>query len=378
MSFEVTPFLRGGAEFEFRDDTQIPLRLALNTPFISTLVAFSSCDDALRIHPAVASILDDMRFLLTAVLALPAAPSAKELHKVHTTSAWIHERISSLPEDAPAARRPSAASSTTPSRDSPSTDTREDQQQQPAGRSRAHGPRQPQQQPQSKSRRPSAQPPPARPADSYQQREGGGSSQAQASPSPSPAPPSAASSSPDHVYQAVRLAALLYSRAVMQRRPFSAVVAPVEFLRLWTTVWRVPLSTWRSLLGVLAWILLPILPSSKAAQPHDRFVKAIMNIALFQVGMDNWEIGSAVMEAGLNLQRWLAGETGEVAGSPEVGGEAGGSSNYWHLPDGRGREAAFAGEQGGREAKQGSESTEAGKGGGGKGKDFYRQGGLWS
>jgi hypothetical protein len=105
----------------------------------------------------------------------------------------------------------------------------------------------------------------------------------------------------------VRLAALLYSRAIMRRRPFSEVVLPGEFLRLWTTAWRVPLSTWRSLLGVLAWILLPILPSGKAAQPHDRLVKAVMNITLFQIGMDNWEIGSAVMAAALSLQRWLAG-----------------------------------------------------------------------
>ncbi|SPQ24939.1 b145e114-46ea-418d-aa4b-d488dc226038 [Thermothielavioides terrestris] len=299
LSFEVSPFLQGGSEFEFRDNVQIPLRLALNTPFISTLVAFSSCDDALRIHPAVASILDDMRFLLATVLALPETPSAKELHKVHTTSAWIHERISSLPEESPAARRPSAGSSTTPSRDSPVTDIREGQQQAGHGRPRGLTPQQQ-----------SGWPPMPVPgqAGTDHLREGSPNPGRQASPNNnSQSPPPAAAEPPDHVYQAVRLAALLYSRAIMRRRPFSEVVLPGEFLRLWTTAWRVPLSTWRSLLGVLAWILLPILPSGKAAQPHDRLVKAVMNITLFQIGMDNWEIGSAVMAAGLSLQRWLAG-----------------------------------------------------------------------
>ncbi|AEO62235.1 uncharacterized protein THITE_2106184 [Thermothielavioides terrestris NRRL 8126] len=299
LSFEVSPFLQGGSEFEFRDNVQIPLRLALNTPFISTLVAFSSCDDALRIHPAVASILDDMRFLLATVLALPETPSAKELHKVHTTSAWIHERISSLPEESPAARRPSAGSSTTPSRDSPVTDIREGQQQAGHGRPRGLTPQQQ-----------SGWPPMPVPgqAGTDHLREGSPNPGRQASPNNnSQSPPPAAAEPPDHVYQAVRLAALLYSRAIMRRRPFSEVVLPGEFLRLWTTAWRVPLSTWRSLLGVLAWILLPILPSGKAAQPHDRLVKAVMNITLFQIGMDNWEIGSAVMAAALSLQRWLAG-----------------------------------------------------------------------
>ncbi|KAK3901686.1 oleate activated transcription factor 3 [Staphylotrichum tortipilum] len=307
LSFEISSFLREGPEFDFRDNSQIPLRIALNTPLISSLVAFSSCDTALRIHPAVASILDDMRFLLAAVLALPESPSAKELQKVHTTSAWIHERISSLPEDSPAARRPSATSSPFASRASSAMPeaSSEDQQHPLAGRGNPR-PQQHQHHQQKQPRRASAQslslehprvpsrsPPPPGPA----------------TPAASAGQPGPADPRPDYVYQAVRQAALLYSRAIMQRRPFSMVVAPAEFLQLWTTAWRVPLSTWRSLLGVLNWILLPIVSCGKAAaaQPHDRFVKGMMNISLFQMGMDNWEIASAVMEAGLSLQRWLAG-----------------------------------------------------------------------
>jgi hypothetical protein len=158
----------------------------------------------------------------------------------------------------------------------------------------------------------------------------------------------------------------------MLRRPFSQVVAPAEFLRLWTTAWRVPLSTWRSLLGVLNWILLPIVSCGKAAaaQPHDRFVKGMMNISLFQMGMDNWEIASAVMEAGLSLQRWLAGGVRESV-SPPLGEDEG-------VPSGMGGEGS-GGFGGGDGTGGGSLRFGEGVSGGlegrdvGKGKGVYRQ-----
>lgn len=334
--------MRGTPEFEFRDSSQIPLRLALNTPLIPTLVRFSSCAAALRIHPAVASILDDMRFLLAAVLALPAKPSAKELQKVHTTSAWIHERISGLPEYSPTSRRPSAASSTPSRGSSTMPETSEDPQPPSSRRGQSQAERQ---QPQKPRRTPAQQAP-------------AGQTQHERLPEmnpPSPFPPTTTttttttdpdSPSPDHVYQAVRLAALLYSRAIMHQRPFSLVVTSDEFLRLWTTAWRVPLSTWRSLLGVFNWVLLPIVPSGKAAQPHDRFVKGMMNISLFQMGVDNWELASSVMEAELSLQRWLGGESVSSSEAGGGGGE-GGKRGQWREEGGSPREGMGANGGGG-------------------------------
>lgn len=320
LSFEVSPFLRGGDEFEFRDDLQhIPLRLALNTPFISTLVPFSCCSDALRIHPAVTSVLDDMRFLLAAVLALPERPSAKQLQKVYTTSAWIHQRISSLPAYSPAPAGPSAVHQTTilghDSGTTPETGAEHHHQQQHQQQP-ARGPsRGPQQQYQTASH-PLA---PALRADDRPRLEEG-SSLAQ------PADDLA----PDYVYQAVRQAALLYSRAIMLRRPFSLVVTGSEFLQLWTTAWRVPLATWRSLLGVLNWILLPIVSGGGAAEAHGRFVKGMLNISLLQMGMNNWEIAWRVMEAALGLQRWLAAEAREPSPSEEEADDGGGATMSQH------------------------------------------------
>ncbi|KAK4121042.1 hypothetical protein N657DRAFT_683159 [Parathielavia appendiculata] len=381
LSFEVSPFLRDGPEFEFEDHSQVPLRLALNTPLISNLVRFSLCVHALRIHPAVASILDDMRFLLCLILALPEKPSAKELQKVHTTSAWIHDRTLSLPADSPAGRGPSTASYTPTSRGSsavPETLDLDEKQARPGRGDPRLGSQQ--------SRRASSgQIPPV----TQVQRQRPQVPQSQSSPHPPPPLPSllpnptitatttASASQPgttttnnndlpdntadteaeqegaDYVYQTVRLAALLYCRAIKLRQPFSLITTPAEFLSLWTTAWRVPLSKWRCLLGVFNFVLLPLVSygmmgggggrrrtgagsesgtgtgigtvGGRQQQPqvqvHDRFVKGMMNISLFQMGLENWGVAREVMGAGLRLQGWLVGqsEEGESASSSESG-----------------------------------------------------------
>ncbi|KAK3378612.1 hypothetical protein B0H63DRAFT_525829 [Podospora didyma] len=308
LSFEISPYLRGGSEFEFQDgSSKIPLRLALNTPFISPLVPFASCAEALKMHTAVASILDDMRFLLAAVLNLPEEASPKELQKVHTTSAWIYERMNSLPAEGPMARRLSAAASPTPfSAASPTALGGQDseaseEQTHPLQRQTSLGlPQQQTQQHQQASRRRSYQGPAAK-ATTPEMR-----NTPERSTPPLSSTTNNATEQPDYIYQAVRLTALMYSQAIMLRQPFSAVVSASDFAQLWTTAWHVPLSTWRSLLGVFNWLLLPLVPSGKST-PHDRFVKGALSISLLQISMDNWEIACGAMEGMLRLQRWLGG-----------------------------------------------------------------------
>lgn len=314
LSFESVPFLRGGGEFSFEENLQIPLRLALITPLMPSLVQFSECGEALRIHPAVASILDDMRFLLGAVLAQSENPSAKDLTKVHITLAWIYDRIASLPAEGPMKRRLSSVASPTPSsaaESSTNIDVRgtpelgEDLPLPPRSRqgtsrsrsrgNRSHGPG---------SSRASLQAQ-AEVQDTWDESESASAGR------PSPPPVEA----PDYVYQAVRLTALAYCQAIKLRRPFSRVVSSNDFMQLWTTVWRVPLSKWRSILGVFNWILLPLLPSSK--RPHDRFVKAMLNATFFQMGMEDWEIASGAMNAALKLQHWLGSGIGDQSGGAE-------------------------------------------------------------
>ncbi len=320
LSFEIPPFLENGTDFRDQEPTKVPLRAAHNTPLVSPLVPFADCMQALEMHPATASILDDMRFLITTVLSLPANPSPKEMRKLHTTSVWIHDRIAKLPASSPMPPRPSQKSPASPAHLPPGTPseaavplTPQPEAQAPvqmltppeSGQDSSQG-----SSVHTASRRASTQSLHPETAISTaaetasQQR----SRQPTRTPSPRP-PPSPAgltAGSPDILYQTVRQTALIYSRAIMRRQPFSEVVEPAEFLELWTSTWRVSLTSWKGRVGIFTWIMLAIVASARDT-PHDRFVKSMLSICSVQLSLENWEIASAALRAALKLGAWLQG-----------------------------------------------------------------------
>ncbi|KAK3325148.1 hypothetical protein B0H66DRAFT_599332 [Apodospora peruviana] len=367
LSFEISPFLQGGGgEFDFQDNpAQVPLRLALNTPLISPLARFTTCDEALNIHAATASILDDMRFLINAVLTLPEEASPKELQKVHTTSAWIYKRISGLPASSPTAPHaghhsssprdvsPAPSSSVASSTLSPDiTHTTASVSSSFRGRGTSEELRPPIGHDQPRRRSFQANTPESTPGAKLAPN----STLSSAHHSSAGTPTNDPEPEPDYIYQAVRLAALLYSRAITLRQPFSATVMVEEFLQLWTTAWRVPLVTWRGLLGVLNWLLLPLLPSGKVT-PHDMYTKTLMSASLLQMGMDNWEICRGVMENGVRLQRWLSGDREGGESSPGSEFDDGKATTRWR----RGSHAS-SGDLGSERGGGSQEGKEKGKG----------------
>lgn len=285
----------------FDNTPRLPLRLSLNTPLLSSLPRFSACAEALKLDPATAAVLDDMRFLISAVLALPDGAGEKELSKVKTTGAWIYNRILGLPDHAPGqggggddgggyagrvGRTPSIV--VTDESGSPglggggfgrrgswqsgsSAGSYTDEGRAESGELQQHSPTQPTQIP------------------------------------PHPThPPPPLSQQPDPLYQSVRLAALLYARAITTRQPFATTVSENEFIQLWRIMWRVPLTTWKGVLGVFNWILLPIAPVARGTR-HGRFVKSMGFNGALQMGVDNWGLAGGGMEAGVRLGGWLDG-----------------------------------------------------------------------
>ncbi len=114
LSFEIPPFLQVGESATAARLGQAaaagPFRIAHNTPLVSSLVPFARCADALGMHPATASVLDDMRFLIATVVSLPPSPSPVELQKLHAVAVWVHDRTAKLPETAPASSSSSSSS----------------------------------------------------------------------------------------------------------------------------------------------------------------------------------------------------------------------------------------------------------------------------
>lgn len=86
---------------------QHPARMG--TPFVTSDTTFSATADELNISHETALILDDMRFLIMAILSyISTLPSDSEQAKFEATALWISNRISALPDgsapDSPLAR----------------------------------------------------------------------------------------------------------------------------------------------------------------------------------------------------------------------------------------------------------------------------------
>ncbi|KAI8249173.1 hypothetical protein K4K56_010423 [Colletotrichum sp. SAR 10_98] len=127
----------------------------------------------------------------------------------------------------------------------------------------------------------------------------------------------------DYMYQAIRATAIVYSRAIMNRTPLSVACTQHEFLQIWATVWRVPLSAWNSSVGTFHWIMLAIAPACHTT-PHGRFVKNMLMVSTLALGVDNWAVAIGAAKAGLKLQHWLKGQDAETEseeGAEEDDGE---------------------------------------------------------
>ena len=246
-----------------------------------------------------------MRFLISAVLALPDNPSTKELQKINTTASWIHNRTSSLPDYSSRRPSPAARSSTTPAiivTDSASFDLipETDQSTIFSRRSSWHSVH---------STHSHVSATSSCSDQAYSDQESPNPPFLSSQPSHLQPPSTAASPSPpDPLYQSVRLTAILYSRAIMSRQPFSAVSSPAEVQQLWSTMWRIPLTAWKGVLGVFNWIIAVLAPAPAREGRQARFVRSMLANSLLQMGVDNWELTRGVMEGAGRLQGWLGGK----------------------------------------------------------------------
>jgi len=72
----------------------------MSTPFVPSSTEIISVAEELQISQNTAIMLDDMRFLITAVMnQIDTEPSEQEKAKLKATSTWIQNRISALPDE---------------------------------------------------------------------------------------------------------------------------------------------------------------------------------------------------------------------------------------------------------------------------------------
>jgi hypothetical protein len=245
-----------------------------------------------------------MASLISTILSVGPNSSPEQTRAIQRRAADIYSRIAALPNNSTETESPTR---TPAAHHASATDTPEPHSLLPSYPEYEPTPRSSS----SPSSLSSSPPPPSRAAPS-------------ASPSGAPEPP-------DPVYPPVRLASLLYLRAVAARRPLSRGCGAADALAVLGASWRVPLARWRGLAGVLVFVMAGVTAAAhaRAGEPggaisprtHTRFAKSILQVGWMQMSLENWAACKASMAAALVLQRWLRGGDGERAGGGE--GEGG-------------------------------------------------------
>ncbi len=297
------------AELDDSGDGSRPSRSALrshfNSPFLPPRVPFSSCTAELGLHPATAWILDEMAFLINAVLELgPDAPAA-EVEKVQATARWIHARIEQLPADSPNSPARAASSSPAPSSSPPSSQSEADVDIEPSVVNFQSGEPTPP---------PDDDEGPATPHSllpRYPELETSPRAAAAEAPTPPPSPGRAAA---DYLYRAVRLSGMLWAQAIEQRQPLSMVCTPADALAIMGACWRIPLAEWRRVISIFVFVMMVLVPTTYKiggdegpirVKVHTRFAKSIVQIGWMQVSIESWSLCKEMMHRTLALQGWL-------------------------------------------------------------------------
>jgi hypothetical protein len=108
----------------------------------------------------------------------------------------------------------------------------------------------------------------------------------------------------DYMYEACRLAALLYLKAITSFTQFSKLCHYDELQEMFAVLTQVPLPRWKPLAGVWLFILLSINPPKEDFYPGPNFSTFLKRSAFFMASWD-WQSFVNIMETYLCVQRWI-------------------------------------------------------------------------
>jgi hypothetical protein len=111
----------------------------------------------------------------------------------------------------------------------------------------------------------------------------------------------------DMLYQTCRAATIIYTTAILSRKPLSEACTGSLFSKVWKTMWCVPLSRWKQIPGVFLFVLLFVNPFTRS-RPEGRFIKGMLAPSIIAIGFVDWGVVAAILKAFLGVQRWLMGD----------------------------------------------------------------------
>ncbi|CCE29567.1 uncharacterized protein CPUR_03414 [Claviceps purpurea 20.1] len=287
LCHDTEPLMFGQPGFEYDDPCRVPLQVSFNSPLLFDCPPFSIPSSSLRLHKTTSEMLDRMRTLFQAVTQLPPHASPAELLSLSEHANSVLCFLQQLPEEVLLHTEPGYddAIDTPTDSDSPSSSsTGQKRKRQELGNDAA-----------------------ASHHNNTRTRLNDSTVVVRCSPD-IPIPP-------DMVYICVRLTALIWAQAILQRVPTSQVCTQAQFIRIWSYAWAAGLDRWSSLSGVFAWMNIAIAPLCHRTI-HARMVKTLTVTTFTYMGTENWHVAMDIASVGLKVQAWLrGGHDGKPMGS---------------------------------------------------------------
>jgi hypothetical protein len=111
----------------------------------------------------------------------------------------------------------------------------------------------------------------------------------------------------DFIYECCRIAAVVYSFAILNHVPLSKACSMLEQQMFWANMPRIPLPKWKSVSGIYLWLCLVFCPAAEFTV-YGRFLKSMASTTLTYVGLTDWEVMMGCLKGFLRVQRWLRRE----------------------------------------------------------------------
>ncbi|KAK6724245.1 hypothetical protein SNK04_003077 [Fusarium graminearum] len=262
LAHEIKPSMYGHPEFPFFDSRRTPIKTAYNTPLLCHWQSFRESSNSLQLHPSTAEILDTVRSLFSAVISLPRDASPDQTQIVRITATGFYDKIDGFPEQIPSFRgfRNSSRSSSVESPDQSPRSSRTDKSSSPLNL-------------------------------------------------------------PDIMYIVVRKIALVYCKAISTRSPLSTACSEQDIMLIWRAIWESGLPTWKSVLGIFAWVMIPLCTNCHKIK-FGRLIKTLTVSTMMSLGMDDWHLFLDISKTAFRIQRWLT-EGDDASGTKQLmGGQA--------------------------------------------------------
>ena len=111
----------------------------------------------------------------------------------------------------------------------------------------------------------------------------------------------------DIIYECCRMAAKVYTGAIMSRVPLSQSCGIQDIKAFWGVMPQISLTRWKSISGIFLWICSVLCPGAQWTM-FGRYLKSLVSNLITDIGLNKWDVMVGCVEGLLRVHVWLKQE----------------------------------------------------------------------